>query len=173
MLCGSCIQPKKQFKVQIIGILEEIDSFYWPKMHWLKGAKKFGQAPPSHSHLIWTKSKRTAFFRDAFPCTAHTLAYMATYVIIYYPKFISSKGGNIQSKKQFRVKNIARIANAVQVTLWLSLHHLNRCLCSCSSQPSIVQWLSSPIFPFCLSFVRPSRYGDIRPILHFFQYVQA
>ena len=27
MLCGSCIQPKKQLKVQIIGILEEIDSF--------------------------------------------------------------------------------------------------------------------------------------------------
>ena len=25
MLCGSCIQTKKQFKVQIIGILEEID----------------------------------------------------------------------------------------------------------------------------------------------------
>ena len=44
----SCIQPKKkQFKVQIIGILEEIDSFYWPKMHLWKGAKKFGQGPPS------------------------------------------------------------------------------------------------------------------------------
>ena len=41
------IQPKKQFKVQIIGILEEIDSFYWPKMHLCKGAKKFGQGPPS------------------------------------------------------------------------------------------------------------------------------
>ena len=25
LLCGSCVQPKKQFKVQIIGILEEID----------------------------------------------------------------------------------------------------------------------------------------------------
>ena len=25
MLCGSCIQPKKQSQVQIIGILEEID----------------------------------------------------------------------------------------------------------------------------------------------------
>ena len=28
------------------------------------------------------------------------------------------------------LKNIARIANAVQVTLWLSVNHLNRCLCS-------------------------------------------
>ena len=44
--------------VQIIGILEEIDSFYWLKMHLWKGA------PP----LIWTKSKRTvAFFRDNVP----------------------------------------------------------------------------------------------------------
>ena len=37
----------------------------------------------------------------------------------------------------------------------------------CSSQPSMVQWLSSPIFPFC-SFSRLSRYGDIRPNLHFY-----
>ena len=28
LLCRSCIQPKKQIKVQIIGILEEKDSFY-------------------------------------------------------------------------------------------------------------------------------------------------
>ena len=33
----------------------------------------------------------------------------------------------------------------------------------------MVHWLSSPIFP-CLSFVRSSsRYGNIRPNLHFFQ----
>ena len=43
MLCGSCIQPKKQFKIQIIGILEERDSFYWSKMHLWKGHKKTGQ----------------------------------------------------------------------------------------------------------------------------------
>ena len=43
------MQPKKQFKVQIIGILEEIDSFYWPKMHLWKSAKKFGQGPPPRS----------------------------------------------------------------------------------------------------------------------------
>ena len=40
------IQPKNQFKVQIIVILEEIDTFYWPKMHLWKGEKKFGQGPP-------------------------------------------------------------------------------------------------------------------------------
>ena len=37
---------KQQFKVQIIGILLWIDSFYWPKMHSWKVAKKFGQGPP-------------------------------------------------------------------------------------------------------------------------------
>ena len=36
----------------------------------------------------------------------------------------------------------------------------------CSSQPSMVQWLSSSIFPFCRR--RPSRYGNIRPNLHFY-----
>ena len=42
LLCGSCIQPKKkQFKVQIICILEEIDPFYWSKVHFWKGAQKF------------------------------------------------------------------------------------------------------------------------------------
>ena len=46
MLCGSCIQAKKQFKVQIIGILEEIDSFYWPKLHLRQVWEKIGQGPP-------------------------------------------------------------------------------------------------------------------------------
>ena len=65
------IQPKKQFKVQIIGILEEINSFYWPKMHLWKGDKKFGQGPPP---LIWTKSKRWAtFFRETFPKWYHNV----------------------------------------------------------------------------------------------------
>ena len=34
------MQPKKQLKVQYIGIFEEIDSFYWPKMHFLKEGQK-------------------------------------------------------------------------------------------------------------------------------------
>ena len=34
------MQPKKQLKVQCIGIFEEIDSFYWPKMHFLKKGQK-------------------------------------------------------------------------------------------------------------------------------------
>ena len=42
------MQPKKQLKVQYIGIFEEIDSFYWPKMHFLEKGQKiraFGQCP--------------------------------------------------------------------------------------------------------------------------------
>ena len=38
----------------------------------------------------------------------------------------------------FVLKNTARIANAVQVTLWLSVNHLNRCLCSHCSQCLLV-----------------------------------
>ena len=49
----------KKFKVQIISILEEIDSFYWPKMHFWKGAKKLGRALPP---IIGTKSNREHFF---------------------------------------------------------------------------------------------------------------
>ena len=42
-------------------------------------------------------------------------------------------------------------------------HKEPHCFTSCSSQPSMVHWLSSPIFP--CSFVRLSRYGDTRPNL--------
>ena len=57
------MQPKKQLKVQYIGIFEEIDSFYWPKMHFLKkGQKIFG--------LGWTppaKERKRFFSVDVFP----------------------------------------------------------------------------------------------------------
>ena len=46
---GHVYNIKKQFKVQIIVILEEIYSFYWPKMHLWKGDKNFGQGPSSPS----------------------------------------------------------------------------------------------------------------------------
>ena len=65
--CG--IQPKKQFKVQIIGTLEKIDSFYWPKIHLWKCGKKFGRCP---SFLIWIKSKRAAADR-LFKVTQRTI----------------------------------------------------------------------------------------------------
>ena len=40
------IKCLKQSKVQIIGILEEITSFYSPKMHFLKRCQKMGRATP-------------------------------------------------------------------------------------------------------------------------------
>ena len=60
-------------------------------------------------------------------------------------------------------------------THFLRWHVLaNTLLTNCSSQPSLVHWLSSSIFPclfVCPSF-RPSRYGNIRPNLQFCQYIQ-
>ena len=51
------MQPKNQLKVQYIGIFEEIDSFYWPKMHFLKEGQKSRAMP----------EKKTFFFVDPFP----------------------------------------------------------------------------------------------------------
>ena len=44
------MQPKKQFKVQYIGIFEEIDSFYWPKMHFLQ--EGIIRAMPERKHFF-------------------------------------------------------------------------------------------------------------------------
>ena len=43
-------------------------------------------------------------------------------------------------------QNIARIANAVQVTLWLSVNHLNRCLCSHCSHFSQCLLVSTSVY---------------------------
>ena len=55
------MQPKKQLKVQYIGIFEEMDSFYWPKMHFLKEGQKIWpwvDPPP----LIRVMPERKRFF---------------------------------------------------------------------------------------------------------------
>ena len=55
------MQPKKQLKVQYIGIFEEIDSFYWPKMHFLKKGQKFlslVDPPPSFGQCPDSGGKR-------------------------------------------------------------------------------------------------------------------
>ena len=61
------MQPKKQLKVQYIGIFEEIDSFYWPKMHFLKEGQKIRawvDPPPSFGQC----PKENVFFSiEAFP----------------------------------------------------------------------------------------------------------
>ena len=61
------MQPKKQLKVQYIGIFEEIDSFHWPKMHFLKEGQKIRAwvGPPP---LIRAMPERKRFFSiEAFP----------------------------------------------------------------------------------------------------------
>ena len=61
------MQPKKQLKVQYIGIFEEINSFYWPKMHFLKEGQKIRawvDPPP----LIRAMPEGKRFFSiEAFP----------------------------------------------------------------------------------------------------------
>ena len=59
---------QKQSKDQIIGILEEIDSFYWPKMHLWKGDNNLGRAlPPSldkiqkDSNFFFVKPSLTSY----------------------------------------------------------------------------------------------------------------
>ena len=61
------MQPKKQLQVQHIGIFEEIDSFYWPKMHFLNGGQKIRawvDPPPPYSG---NARKKTFFSIEAFP----------------------------------------------------------------------------------------------------------
>ena len=48
-MIGTIFRVLYIFKVQIIGILEEKDTFYLPKMHLWKGDKNFGQGPSSPS----------------------------------------------------------------------------------------------------------------------------
>ena len=52
------------FKVQIIGILEEIDSFYWPKNALTKRVKNLGRALPPHLDKI---QKNSYFFSWSLP----------------------------------------------------------------------------------------------------------
>ena len=61
------MQPKKQLKVQYIGIFEEVDSFYWPKMHFEKEGRKIRAwvDPPPY----WGNARKKTFFFsiDLFP----------------------------------------------------------------------------------------------------------
>ena len=60
---------KKQLKVQYIGSFEEIDSFYWPKMHFLiEGQKIRAWVDPPTPPLSQAMPERKRFFSiDAFP----------------------------------------------------------------------------------------------------------
>ena len=61
------MQPKNQLKFQYIGIFEEINSFYWPKMHFLKEGQQFrAWVDPSPPHS-GNARKKTFFLIEAFP----------------------------------------------------------------------------------------------------------
>ena len=61
------MQPKNQLKVQYIGIFEEIDSFYWPKMHFLKEGQKFRARVDPSPPRSGNARKKAFFFIEAFP----------------------------------------------------------------------------------------------------------
>ena len=61
------MQPKKQLKVQYIGIFEEIDSFYWPKMHFLKEVQKIRAWVDPPSPYSGNARKKRFFSIEAFP----------------------------------------------------------------------------------------------------------
>ena len=73
---GHVYNIKKQFKVQIIVILEEIYSFYWPKMHLWKGDKKFGEGPSPPHPLLEKIQKNSTIFSGCPPlCVIRSLKF--------------------------------------------------------------------------------------------------
>ena len=65
------MQPKKQLKVQYIGIFEEIDSFYWPKMHFLKEGQKIRAWVGPHPLIRAMRERKRFFGIDVFPKVAN------------------------------------------------------------------------------------------------------
>ena len=61
------MQPKKQLKVQYIGIFEGIDSFYWPKMQFLKKGQTIQAWVVPHPTHSGNARKKTFFPIDVFP----------------------------------------------------------------------------------------------------------
>ena len=61
------MQPKKQLKVQYIGIFEEIYSFYWPKMHFLKKGQKIRAWVDPPPLIRAMPERKRFFFIDVFP----------------------------------------------------------------------------------------------------------
>ena len=70
---------QKQFKDQIIGILEEIDSFYWPKCTYENVTKNLGRALP-HLDKI---QKNSSFFSWSLPLH-HSSKYIIWYLIFLF-----------------------------------------------------------------------------------------
>ena len=59
---------EKQFKVEYVDIFEEIDSFYSPKMHFLKKGQEIRAWVDLPSPLIRAMAERKRFFFiEAFP----------------------------------------------------------------------------------------------------------
>ena len=86
---------KKQFKVQIIGLLEEKRLLLLTKNALMKRRQKIGQGLPP---LVWTKSKRTAaFFRETVQ--KMILRFQFSDIIIFQVPIIFAKCMKVSSFK--------------------------------------------------------------------------
>ena len=65
MLCGPCVKPKKQLKVQIIGILEEWTPFNDPKCTYEKVTKNLDRALPLPSFGQDPKEQQLLFVKPS------------------------------------------------------------------------------------------------------------
>ena len=63
------MQPKKQLKFQYIGIFEEIDSFYWPKMDFLRKGQKIRAGVDPSLPYSGNARKKKFLSIDVFPYT--------------------------------------------------------------------------------------------------------
>ena len=68
------MQPKKQLKVQYIGIFEEMDSFYWPKMHFLKKGQQIRAWVDPPPFLGKAPKEKVFFSIDPFPYSVLNLS---------------------------------------------------------------------------------------------------
>ena len=68
-ICATFFERQKCWSMRhskwLIIHFEEIDSFYWPKVHFWKVAKKFGQGPPPSS--FGQNPKEQHFFSETLP----------------------------------------------------------------------------------------------------------
>ena len=117
----------------MIGIFEEMDSFYWPKKHLWKGDKKIGHGPPP-PHLDKIQ-KNSNFFRETIP-TPFKIIHSCVGMMEQTAISNQTEGSGWWQKKYY--EGWAAFQNTLKLPLCLLLH-----LNPTSHQPC--QFANSPI----------------------------
>ena len=86
--------------------------------------------PPSVTKSVWSVRKMP----------------LSLWIGLFLPLCSGTFSSRNENLRPLLKKNIARIANAVQVTLWMSVNHLNRCLCSHCSHCSQCLLVSTSVY---------------------------